>query len=165
MAAISITLKALEAIKATLSELDNAAPFPGPDGLVRVLLDRVTVDRLCRLPGPGESYSDVILRLAETNRGCQKLGNDVSPCFCLHLRNAPTRLMAVSDRLPPAFTGFGNALPFLSRLLLACHWVPSGNDLVRPVIELAVRNELVRDGTLRALSIAIMLLKSSTSRF
>ena len=67
MAAISITLKALEAIKATLSELDNPAPSPGPDGLVRVLLDRVTVDRLARLRGPGESYSDVILRLAEDN--------------------------------------------------------------------------------------------------
>jgi hypothetical protein len=65
MAAISITLKALEAIKATLSELDNPAPSPGPDGLVRVLLDRVTLDRLDRLCGPGESYSDVILRLAE----------------------------------------------------------------------------------------------------
>jgi hypothetical protein len=31
------------------------------------LLDRVTVDRLARLRGPGESYSDVILRLAEDN--------------------------------------------------------------------------------------------------
>ena len=65
MATISITPKALEAIKASLSELDNAAPSPGPDGLVRVLLDRVTVDRLSRLSGPRESYSDVILRLAE----------------------------------------------------------------------------------------------------
>jgi len=67
MAAISITPEALEAIKATLSELDNAAPSPGPDGLVRISLDRATVDRLGRLRGPGETYSDVILRLGKAS--------------------------------------------------------------------------------------------------
>jgi predicted CopG family antitoxin len=65
MATISITPEALEAIKATLSELDNAAPSPGPDGLVRVMLDRVTVNRLDRLRSPDESYSDVIMKLAK----------------------------------------------------------------------------------------------------
>jgi hypothetical protein len=64
MISISITPKAYEAIKASLSELDNPAPSPGPDGLIRVRLDRTTFDRLGRLSGPGESYSDVILRLA-----------------------------------------------------------------------------------------------------
>ena len=64
MVSIPITSEAFEAIKATLSELDNATPSPGPDGLVRVSLDRAIVDRLGRLRGPGESYSDVILRLA-----------------------------------------------------------------------------------------------------
>jgi predicted CopG family antitoxin len=65
MATISITPEALEAIKATLSELDNAAPSPGPDGLIRVMLDRVTVNRLDRLRSPDESYSDVIMKLAK----------------------------------------------------------------------------------------------------
>jgi hypothetical protein len=64
MIAISITAEAYSAIKASLSELDNPAPAPGPDGLIRVRLDRTTWDRLDRLSRPGESYSDVILRLA-----------------------------------------------------------------------------------------------------
>ena len=65
MASISITPKAYEAIKASLSELDNPAPFPGRDGLIRVRLDRATDDRLGRLRGAGESYSDVILRVGK----------------------------------------------------------------------------------------------------
>ena len=64
MIAISITAEAYEAIKASLSELDNPAPAPGPKGLIRVRLDRTTMDRLDRLSRPGETYSDVILRLA-----------------------------------------------------------------------------------------------------
>ena len=64
MISISITAKAYEAIKASLSELDNPVPSPASDGLVRIWLDRAIVDRLGRLRGPGESYSDVILRLA-----------------------------------------------------------------------------------------------------
>jgi hypothetical protein len=43
----------------------NPVPRPGPDGLVRIWLDRKFVDRLGQMRGPGESYSDVILRLAE----------------------------------------------------------------------------------------------------
>ena len=37
---------------------------PGPDGLIRIWLDREFVDRLGRMREPGESYSDVILRMA-----------------------------------------------------------------------------------------------------
>ena len=65
MIAISITVEAYAAIKASLSELDNPALSAGPDGLIRVRLDRATFDRLDRLSRPGESYSEVILRLAE----------------------------------------------------------------------------------------------------
>jgi hypothetical protein len=42
-------------------------PRPGPDGLVRIWLDRKFVDRLGQMRGPGESYSDVILRLAKAS--------------------------------------------------------------------------------------------------
>jgi hypothetical protein len=65
--AISITAEAYAAIKASLSELDNPASAPGPDGLIRVRLDRTTCDRLDRFSRPSESYSDVILRLAEAS--------------------------------------------------------------------------------------------------
>ena len=34
-----------------------------------ILLDAAGVDRLTAMPGPGESYSDVILRLAEIEAG------------------------------------------------------------------------------------------------
>jgi hypothetical protein len=64
MISISITAKAYEVIKASLSEVDNPAPCPSPDGLIRVGLDRAIVDRLGRLRGPSESYSDVVIRLA-----------------------------------------------------------------------------------------------------
>jgi hypothetical protein len=37
------------------------------DGLIRVWLDRKFVDRLAQMRGPGESYSDVILRMAEAS--------------------------------------------------------------------------------------------------
>jgi hypothetical protein len=65
MIAIAITAEAYRAIKASLSELENQAPSPGPDGLIRVWLDRAMVDRLRGLRRPGETYSDVILRLAK----------------------------------------------------------------------------------------------------
>ena len=42
----------------------NPAPVPGPEGLIRVRLDRTIMDRPATLSRPGESYSDVILRLA-----------------------------------------------------------------------------------------------------
>ena len=65
MVTISISLEAYEAISATLPEGDAAQP-PQIDerGGVRFLVDRRTLDRLTALRRPGESYSDVILRLA-----------------------------------------------------------------------------------------------------
>jgi len=62
---ISISLEAYEAVSATLPEGDVAQP-PQIDerGGVRFLVDRRTLDRLTALRGPGESYSDVILRTA-----------------------------------------------------------------------------------------------------
>jgi hypothetical protein len=53
---ISITIAAFEAIKSTLPD----------DAEARFVVDRKTLDRLTALRGRGESYSDVILRLAET---------------------------------------------------------------------------------------------------
>jgi hypothetical protein len=69
MIAIPITAEAYGAIKASLSELNNQAAAPGPDGLIRVWLDGTMVDRLRRLTVPGETYSDVILRLAKGDGG------------------------------------------------------------------------------------------------
>jgi hypothetical protein len=66
MIAISITAEAYAAIKATLPMMD-AATSPGPEGLIRIWLDRAVVDKLRALRGPGESYSDVILRLAKSS--------------------------------------------------------------------------------------------------
>jgi hypothetical protein len=65
MIAISITLAAHQAIKASRLGTADAAPRPGPDGLIRIWLDRKFVDRLAQMRGPGETYSDVILRMAE----------------------------------------------------------------------------------------------------
>ena len=65
MIAIIITPAAHQAIKASLLGTAEATPRPGPDGLIRIWLDRKFVDRLAQMRGPGESYSDVIIRLAE----------------------------------------------------------------------------------------------------
>ena len=65
MITISITAEAFEAIKATLP--NGADVWPGePDGHggFKIALNRRFVDRLRAMHGPGESYSDVILRLA-----------------------------------------------------------------------------------------------------
>jgi hypothetical protein len=64
MIGIAIT-PAAQAIKASLLGTADATPRPGPDGLIRIWLDRKFVDRLAQMRGPGESYSDVILRLAK----------------------------------------------------------------------------------------------------
>jgi hypothetical protein len=61
MIAIPITPEAYEAI--LLGTAD--APSSGQDGLIRVWLDRKFVERLAALRGPGDSYSEVILRLAK----------------------------------------------------------------------------------------------------
>jgi len=60
MIAIAITPEAYEAILRGTAE----APSPqGQDGLIRVWLDCKFVDRLGHTRGPGETYSEVILRL------------------------------------------------------------------------------------------------------
>jgi hypothetical protein len=70
MIGITITAEAYAAIKATLSADTQTWPTSPPDqGDVVIWLDQATVDRLGALRGPGESYSDVILRLAETTAG------------------------------------------------------------------------------------------------
>ena len=65
MIAITITPAAHQAIKASLLGTADATARPGSDGLIRIWLDRKFVDRLGQLRRPGESYSNVILRLAE----------------------------------------------------------------------------------------------------
>jgi hypothetical protein len=47
--------------------MTDCAASPGPDGLIRIWLDRKVVERLRQMRGPGESYSDVILWLAKTS--------------------------------------------------------------------------------------------------
>ena len=64
MIAITITAEAYEAVRASPFGQAMVAPPPGPDGLIRIWLDREFVDRLGRMREPGESYSDVILRMA-----------------------------------------------------------------------------------------------------
>ena len=63
MIAIAITPAAFEALRATLP--DGAPRSVGSDGQMRVWLDHDLVDALRSLRRPGESYSDVILRLAK----------------------------------------------------------------------------------------------------
>jgi hypothetical protein len=62
---ISISAEAFEVIARTLP-LGSVAvePEANAKGERAVWLDEVWVDRLAALRGPGESYSDVILRLA-----------------------------------------------------------------------------------------------------
>ena len=38
-----------------------------PDGMIRIWFDRKFVHRLGQMRGPGESYSDVILRVAKAS--------------------------------------------------------------------------------------------------
>ncbi len=65
MIAISITPPAYDAIQNESLPRIAAESKPGPDGLIRIWLDRKFVDRLAQMRAPGESYSDVILRLAK----------------------------------------------------------------------------------------------------
>jgi hypothetical protein len=67
MVTISITREAFAAIEATLSKGSKAEARPVGKGGLFVVIDRRTGDRLGRLRGPGESYSDVILRIAKAD--------------------------------------------------------------------------------------------------
>ena len=69
MISISITGEAYAAIKATLPDQHVSLPSRGPDGMIKIWLDRKFVDRLGKMRGPGESYSDVIVRMAKGDGG------------------------------------------------------------------------------------------------
>lgn len=64
MIRIAVSLAAYEAIVATLpDDRTPRAPMRLENGDCALFLDHRTIDRLTRLRGPRESYSDVILRL------------------------------------------------------------------------------------------------------
>jgi hypothetical protein len=65
MIGITVTAEAYAAIKATLPADTQTWPTsPADQGDVVICLDQATVDRLGAMRGPGESYSDAILRMA-----------------------------------------------------------------------------------------------------
>ena len=66
---LSVTPAAYAVIVATQSSSAGREQNPGPDGEFYVWLERKYVYRLRALQKPGESYSDVILRLAEESEG------------------------------------------------------------------------------------------------
>jgi hypothetical protein len=66
MIRISITPAAFDAIAASLPFGSTAfEPEPSPAGERHIWLEPRFVDRLAAMRGPGESYCDVILRLAK----------------------------------------------------------------------------------------------------
>jgi predicted CopG family antitoxin len=69
MISIPITEEAYEALKARIPRIDQAPTSISRNGQMRILVDRKIVDWLLELRGPGESYSDVIIRLAEEAGG------------------------------------------------------------------------------------------------
>ena len=70
MVRITISVAAFEAIVATLPSSVGVEQNCAPNGDYFVWLDPRFVDRLRAMRGPGESYSDVILRLvAAAGRG------------------------------------------------------------------------------------------------
>jgi len=66
MIRIAVTAAAFEAVAATLP-LGSVGyeREPGEKGEILIWLERTAADRLSAMRGPGESYSDVILRLIE----------------------------------------------------------------------------------------------------
>jgi hypothetical protein len=70
MIGITVTAEAYVAIKATLPADTQTWPTsPAHQGDVVICLDQAMVDRLGAMRGPGESYSDVILRLGTSASG------------------------------------------------------------------------------------------------
>ncbi len=70
MVRIAISPAAFAAISATLSvESVSFEAEPGEKGERLIWLNEAVVDRLAAMRGPGESYSDVILRLVELEPG------------------------------------------------------------------------------------------------
>ena len=64
MVTISISAEAFAAIAATLPKGSKAEARPDGRGGYLVTLDRNVLDRLRAARGPGDSYSDVIIRVA-----------------------------------------------------------------------------------------------------
>jgi hypothetical protein len=69
MISIPITDKAYEALKARNPGIDQDQTSRGRNGQLRMWVDRTFLDQLLALRRPSESYSDVILRLAEASEG------------------------------------------------------------------------------------------------
>jgi hypothetical protein len=65
MISIPISDQAYEVLKARIPRIDQARLPQGGNGKGRIWVDRKFIDRLLDLRSPGESYSDVILRLAK----------------------------------------------------------------------------------------------------
>ena len=65
MLPIFISAEAYGVIKTKLLD-PTPLPSPGDGGLIPIWLDPPFVDRMTKMRAPGESYSDVILRLAKT---------------------------------------------------------------------------------------------------
>ena len=65
MIAITIAPAAYKALKVMRRETCDAPA--GADGMIRIWLDRKFADQLGQMKSPGESYSRIILRLAETS--------------------------------------------------------------------------------------------------
>jgi hypothetical protein len=65
MISIPITDRAYQALKARIPRIDQALTPPGGNGKMRLWVDRKFIDRLLEVRSSGETYSDVILRLAK----------------------------------------------------------------------------------------------------
>jgi hypothetical protein len=67
MIGITVTAEAYAAIKPTLPAATQTWPsHPGDQGDVVICLDQATADRLGAMRGPGQSYSDVIIRVVRS---------------------------------------------------------------------------------------------------
>jgi hypothetical protein len=64
MISISITDEAYEALKARNPGIDQDQTSRGLNGQLRIWVYRTFLDQLLEVRRPGESYSDVILRMA-----------------------------------------------------------------------------------------------------
>jgi len=65
MISIPIIDEAYEALKARNPGIEQDQTSRGRNGQLRIWVDRTFLDQLLEVRRPGESYSDVILRLAE----------------------------------------------------------------------------------------------------
>jgi hypothetical protein len=77
MIRITITAAAYDAIRSTLPQDALLGPVERQSGRFLIHVKAAVVDRLWAMRGPGESYSDVILRLIELE--ARGPGLDVSP--------------------------------------------------------------------------------------